>query len=299
MAVFRAPRPAWTRPPPDVIGVSEPTLTAFLFNNSNARVTGSRVGDPTTGYSGIRATARGRSYYLDNSASDDGRNSANNASPAGSEITVTSLVRADSFDADFGGLWNWTSSAYVGHPCAMFRDSNGDRWRVYADNSVIATMANGSVSPIEDGQWHWVAIVISKLAQTVVLYVDGEVLSSKAAAGIPTSITTSAANNNLVLGNTRNRSATQQMVGDFAAFYALDRAMSPAEVRHRHSPQGQWDWLRTSPQRFIETADVAATGWEYGAGFDRDPVRIRGNPRDVVINGRADSHWATLRRYVP
>jgi hypothetical protein len=301
MAVFRAPRPAWTRPPPNVIGVSEPTRTAFLFNDSNAPVRGSLVGDPTDGYSSLRATARGKAYYLDGSASDDGRGSANNAAPGFPEHTITMLVRIEAIDATYGGLFTYTSSAGVGNVVSVIRDVSNDYWRYNVDSNVIGKTSAGTVSELEDNQWHWLTFVCSKIADDVKYYVDGvlrDIIPTDIA--LPTPIVNSAADNELVLGNTRNRSATQQMQGDYAAFYALDRVMSAGEVRHRASPQGQWDWLRTASQRFIETAPAAAaTGWEYGAGFDRDPVRIRGNPRAAYLNSANGKdiagRWPTLK----
>ena len=206
------------------------------------------------------------------------------------------LLRLETISDAYAGLINWTEAAHTTTVCGIFRDNVYDKFRLVLNNTTKGVSDVGACTAIDDGEWHWVSIVVSGILGNWKYYVDGELLFSPTATMVTP---TTAADNHLHIGATRSAIATQQIDGDYAAVYVLDRTMSAAEVRHRHSPQGQWDWLRTSPQRFIETSAAAAAGWGYGAGFAPAPARIRGYPTDVLINARADSHWPTLKAYIP
>jgi hypothetical protein len=291
--VFRAPRPAWTRPPPNVIGTSEPLRTAYLFAKGDAGVRGSGNTDPFIARSTAATTQTkyGRAWAVGNN--NQGMGAANSPSPVAT-YSATMLCRVDGHDGSWAPFWYYTDSLSV--QAAMFfgRTSGSNAMQVYHNNSG-STSSPAMYDAVFTGEWLWLTIVSNGTNWKG--YVNGQLIVTTAYTQALVPYSDGICN----LGQWKSSTTSNEMHGEIAAFWVVEREMQPAEIRHRHSPQGQWDWLRTAPQRFIETAAAAAaaTGWEYGAGFDRDPVRFRGNPRDVVINGRANSHWATLRRYVP
>ncbi len=190
---------------------------------------------------------------------------------SGQDFTIAFWVSADAYQPDTSSSQNvivekWAGAAY---PYAIhLRNQSGLIWAGRSDGSSTPTLA--SSTPVNDGQFHHVALV--KSGGTLSLYIDGNLESSVADA------TTGTTTNNAPLFIGRRSDGSIPFKGEVDELLVYERALAAYEVSDLYD-YGFGTW---------QAATLNGNGWSYtlpeGANGLEGIYQVNVRGRDAVDN---------------